>query len=79
MLGVPVFASRVPGNVGLLGDDYLGYYPTGDAAALAELMRHAETDAVFYRQLCDQVCRRQHLFRPERELLAWEELLAELK
>jgi len=33
--GTPVLASRVAGNVGMLGADYGGYFPHGDAAALA--------------------------------------------
>ena len=33
--GTPVLASRVAGNVGMLGSDYEGYFPHGDAAALA--------------------------------------------
>ncbi len=36
--GTPVLASRVPGNVGMLGEDYEGYFPHGDAAALARLL-----------------------------------------
>ncbi len=36
--GTPVLASRVPGNVGMLGADYAGYFPHGDAAALAHLL-----------------------------------------
>jgi putative glycosyltransferase (TIGR04348 family) len=36
--GTPVLASRVPGNVGMLGADYAGYFPHGDAAALAQLL-----------------------------------------
>ncbi len=36
--GTPVLASRVPGNVGMLGDDYAGYFEHGDAAALARLL-----------------------------------------
>jgi putative glycosyltransferase (TIGR04348 family) len=39
--GTPVLASRIPGNVGMLGADYGGYFPWGDAAALAELLRRA--------------------------------------
>jgi glycosyltransferase involved in cell wall biosynthesis len=37
--GTPVLASRVPGNVGMLGPDYTGYFPHGDAQALAALLR----------------------------------------
>jgi glycosyltransferase involved in cell wall biosynthesis len=36
--GTPVLASRVPGNVGMLGEDFEGYFPHGDAAALARLL-----------------------------------------
>jgi putative glycosyltransferase (TIGR04348 family) len=36
--GTPVLASRVPGNVGMLGRDYEGYFPHADAGCLAELL-----------------------------------------
>ena len=36
--GVPVIASKIDGNVGLLGADYRGYYPAQDTAALAALL-----------------------------------------
>jgi putative glycosyltransferase (TIGR04348 family) len=36
--GTPVLASRVPGNVGMLGGDYEGYFPAGDGDALARLL-----------------------------------------
>lgn len=36
--GTPVLASRVPGNVGMLGIGYEGYFPAGDGRALAELL-----------------------------------------
>jgi putative glycosyltransferase (TIGR04348 family) len=37
--GVPILASRMDGNVGLLGSDYRGYFPVGDTRSLAALMR----------------------------------------
>lgn len=37
-IGTPVLASRVPGNVGMLGADYPGYFPPGDEDALANLI-----------------------------------------
>ena len=37
--GTPVLASRIDGNVGMLGAGYAGYFPWGDAAALAGLLR----------------------------------------
>ena len=36
--GTPVLASRIDGNVGMLGRDYAGYFALGDDAALAELL-----------------------------------------
>ena len=39
--GVPVLASRIRGNVGMLGRDYPGYYPLGDGRALARLVDRA--------------------------------------
>lgn len=44
----PVLASRVAGNVGMLGADYAGYFPAGDAQALAGLLaacRESQADA----------------------------------
>jgi putative glycosyltransferase (TIGR04348 family) len=53
---VPVIASRVSGNIGMLGKDYTGYYPLEDERALARLLLRAETDAAVYRKLAAQ-CR----------------------
>src|SRR5262249_9093616 len=33
--GVPVLSSRIEGTLGVLGEDYPGYFPVGDSAALA--------------------------------------------
>ena len=45
--GVPVLASRIDGNVGLLGAGYDGFFPVGDSVALAALMRRFLADAAF--------------------------------
>jgi putative glycosyltransferase (TIGR04348 family) len=37
--GTPVLASEIPGNVGMLGADYAGYFSPGDAAQLVALLR----------------------------------------
>jgi putative glycosyltransferase (TIGR04348 family) len=76
--GVPILASRMDGNVGLLGADYPGYFPVGDTLALAGLMRRIEGDPVFGRRLSRAIAERAAMFRPERELLAWRRLLKEL-
>jgi putative glycosyltransferase (TIGR04348 family) len=68
--GVPVAASDVPGNRGMLGDDYAGYFPVGDAAALAALFDRAACDPDFYHQLEMQCAARAPLFSPGREQAA---------
>jgi len=76
--GTPVLASFIPGNVGLLGPDYPGYFPVGDTEALAALMERAETDPDFYQALQAGVARQRPLVDPARERQSWAELLAEL-
>lgn len=68
--GVPVIASAVGGNIGMLGDDYPGYFAFGDADACAALMQRAETDAGFYKRLVSACAQRAKLFLPEREAAA---------
>ena len=76
--GVPVIASRIPGSVGLLGADYPGYYPVGDASALARVLRRAEVDAGFLASLARACKARAPLFTPKREVAAWRKLLRSL-
>ncbi len=77
MAGTPVLASRIPGNVGMLGAEYAGYFPFGDETALAELMLRAEQDPDFYRQLTEQCAVRAPLFEPAREAAAIPALVRE--
>ena len=77
--GVPVIASRIDGNLGLLGDDYEGYFPAEDTEALAALLWKAETDPAFLKRLAAQCRMRRLLFRPDRERAAWRRLLRELR
>jgi putative glycosyltransferase (TIGR04348 family) len=75
---LPVLASRIPGNVGMLGKDYPGYYAAGDERALAELLYRAESDGSFYRALEEGCEARRHLVLPERERTDLEKLVREL-
>jgi putative glycosyltransferase (TIGR04348 family) len=77
-VGTPVLSTRVEGSVGLLGEDYPGYVPVGDAPGLAALLEHAETDPDFYAELQERVTKLRHLVDPARERQAWAELLAEV-
>jgi glycosyltransferase involved in cell wall biosynthesis len=74
---VPVLASNIPGNAGLLGPDYPGYFPVGDARALAQLLIRAETDAAFYARLCHRFAGGPREIAPAREREAWSSMLRE--
>lgn len=76
--GTPVLASRVDGNVGMLGEDYAGYFPCGDAAALAALLVRCREEAAFLHTLDAQCRRRAPLFAPAAEAAALRRLVNDL-
>ncbi len=76
--GVPVLASKIAGNCGLLGKEYLGYFPVGDEKALARLLYRAETDQMFYKRLQEQVKKLRKLIKPGQEKAAIQKLCAKL-
>jgi len=76
--GTPVLASRIPGSVGILGEEYPGYFEVGDTGGLARLLTRAETDEAFLAQLTEHCKRLVPLFDPAREEAAWVKLLGEL-
>ena len=62
--GTPVLASRISGNVGMLGADYAGYFDVGDAAGLAALVKRCATEPAFLAHLQNQCALRAELFEP---------------
>jgi len=76
--GVPVLASAIDGNRGMLGDDYAGYFPVGDAAALAALIARSFDDPAFHARLTAQCAIRAALFAPAAERAALHELVDNL-
>lgn len=76
---VPVLASRIPGIMGTLGEDYAGYFSVGDTRALAQLLYRAETDPEFYQRLKKQSQVAARLADPAREEAAWKKLLQEVE
>ncbi|KAA0211061.1 TIGR04348 family glycosyltransferase [bacterium] len=78
MAKTPLLATRVPGNVGLLGRDYPGLFEVGDARGLAALMRRCEDDAAFLRKLESRCRALEPQFEPARERQALAELLRSL-
>jgi len=76
--GTPVLASKVPGNVGMLGADYRGYFAPGDAGGLAVLLQRVRADAAMLQGLRAQCDRRAPLFDPARERATLRGLMADL-
>lgn len=74
--GLPVVASDIPGNIGLLGEDYAGYYPVGDTHSLATLMERTEQDNGFLQLLRRQVDQLAGLFTPENEQASLEQAVS---
>jgi putative glycosyltransferase (TIGR04348 family) len=86
--GTPVLASAVPGNIGMLGRDYAGYFPHGDAAQLAALLIRARAAQQEGGQspagqwlglLRAQCAQREPLFDPQAERAALLALLDDLQ
>ena len=73
--GTPVIASDCAGNVGLLGPDYPGLFPVGDADSAKALLLRAEAEPDFYRRLLAAARRRARLFTPAREARALRRLV----
>jgi len=79
MAGLPVIASDIEGSVGLLGEDYPGYYPVRDSAALRDCLLRAESDSGFYATLAAACRTRRELFLPESEQAGWAALLRDIQ
>ena len=75
---VPVLASRIDGNVGLLGRDYAGYFDVGDSDSLAALMNRFAADPPFAAHLAAQCAAREPMFRPAAERASVRALLRDL-
>ena len=71
--GTPVLASRIDGNVGLLGEDYGGLFEAGDGQALADLLLACQaprTGLDLVAHLRHQCTLRAPLFEPSAERAA---------
>jgi putative glycosyltransferase (TIGR04348 family) len=76
--GAAVLASRISGNVGMLGARYPGYFEPRDAAGLAHLLGRAACDAAWLRSLASACRARRALFHPAAETRAVRALAAGL-
>ena len=76
--GVPILCSDIPGNIGMLGADYAGYFRLGDTEQLAHMLERAENDPDFLGGIQEFVRKLQPRFAPEQELASWDRLLREM-
>jgi putative glycosyltransferase (TIGR04348 family) len=68
--GTAVLASRMSGNVGMLGEHYSGYFEMDDHRGLCDLITNYLRDANFRARLATQCHARRKLFLPETECAA---------
>lgn len=75
----PVLCTDVPGNTGLLGDDWPATFPVDDAPALAALLQRASEDRAFLQELQRRTTALQPMVSPDHEREAWRNLLIDLQ
>jgi putative glycosyltransferase (TIGR04348 family) len=68
--GTPVIASRIAGNLGLLGDDWPATFEVGDDAALAATLERVRDEPAMLADLQRRAAERASLFTPEAEAAA---------
>ena len=76
--GTAVLASHIDGNVGLLGEDYDGYFALGDAGGLASRLQQLRDSPAMLAHLQAQCAARAPLFAPAQEQATLQAVLAEL-
>jgi len=75
---VPILASRIDGNIGILGAGYPGLFSIGNTKQLARLLTRVETDPKYLAELRDRCRRLAPLFDPRSEEQTWEDLISAL-
>lgn len=76
--GTAVIASKMSGNVGMLGQDYSGYFPVGDAHALVELLQRVKREPNLFARLNNACKARSHLFTPDAERHQLDNIICQL-
>ncbi len=75
--GTAVLASRISGNVGMLGADHAGLFELGDDQALASLIERAADEPGFLETLRRATVARAELFEPAVEQHALQQLVTD--
>ncbi len=77
--GLPVIASSIDGSIGLLGENFVGYFEAGNTKQAKQVLLRCERDVKFYQTLIHQCELRRYLFNPIRERSSWSRLIEELQ
>ena len=72
---IPVIASRIAGSVGMLGEDYPGYYQVEDERDLARVLTRLETDPSFLQELKRWCTELSPMVSPATEQALWNDLI----
>lgn len=78
VVGLPVLSTRISGSIGMLGEDYPGYFDVGGTRELAGLLGRCENEPGFLADLEARCRALAPRFHPAREEAAWQDLLGEL-
>src|SRR5439155_564181 len=76
--GIPVLCSKIPGNIGMLGADYWGYFSPRGLGELAEMLGLLESTPSTHEDLRQHILTLQPRFSPTQEPTSWRRLLAAL-
>ena len=76
---VPILASRIDGNIGILGAAYPGYFDVGNTTQLAQLLDRAESSSEYLTELRAWIGSLASVADPAREEQAWSALINEFR
>ncbi len=74
---IPIISSRIPGSVGILGEDYPGYYEVKDEQGLARMLSRLENDPAFLHELKQRCTDLSRMVSPATEQARWNDLIKE--
>jgi putative glycosyltransferase (TIGR04348 family) len=75
---LPILASHISGNIGLLGEDYQGYFEPQDHQSLAKLMQKAEASPLWLEGLKQHCIKMGMGMTPKTELASLQSVISSL-
>jgi len=76
-VGTPVLSTRISGSIGLLGEDYPGFFEPGDVDGLRRLLLDAESPGPLYQSISERCAALKSQFHPSHERRSWQQLLTD--